>query len=114
MRFSFPDGELGAWACLGAVTDHSVRVWLRDPELKSHVATLWIDDDMVGEAMLEPASERDGIAAVDIVLAQPSPNSRFLVDVAGFQRSGIMAPAPGEPSAFSFAFGSCNQPFSIT
>jgi alkaline phosphatase D len=114
MRFSFPDGELSAWACLGRVTDRSVRVWLRDLELKSHVATVWIDDNMAGEATLEPSSEHDGIAAADVALAQPFPNSRFRVDVAGFQRSGIMAPAPGEPCAFSFAFGSCNQPFAVT
>lgn len=114
MRFSFPDGELGAWACLGAVTDRSVRVWLRDPELKPRVARVKIDNDIVGEATLAPSSEADSIAAADIALAQPFPNSRFLVEVAGFQRSGIMSPAPGETSAFSFAFGSCNQPFAVT
>jgi hypothetical protein len=114
VRFNFPDVKLGAWACLGAVTDRSVRVWLRDPELKPRVARVWIDDDIVGEATLNPSSERDNIAAADVALERPFPNSRFLVDVAGFQRSGIIAPAPGEPSAFSFAFGSCNQPFAIT
>jgi hypothetical protein len=114
MRFSFPDGELETFACLGAVTDCSVRVWLRDPKLKPHIARVWIDNKVAGEATLEPSRERDNIAAADIELAQPAPNSRFLVDVAGFQQSGVMSPAPGEPSPFSFAFGSCNQSFAMT
>lgn len=111
MRFEFPDGELGQWACLGHVSDQSVRVWLRDPSLQPHRATIEVNGLVVGESILQPSLEHDGIAVDDLKVGQPVANGTFLVKVAGFQRSGTLAPPPQAQVPFSFAFGSCHQPF---
>ena len=39
------------------------------------------------------------------------PNAAFAVRAAGSVRHGRFAPAVGQPTAFTFGFGSCNQPF---
>lgn len=111
MAIRFPDGELGRWACLGAMTDQSVRVWLRDPSGEPQSAVAEIDGAAVAEAELRPSSEHDWIDAADLRLAEPRPNSEILVRVAGMERRGQLAPSPGMPARFSFGFSSCNQPF---
>ncbi len=111
MRFPFPEGELGTWAALGAVTDRSVRVWFRDAQGEPAVARLLIDESVAAEAELQPSREHDGIAVADLRLQDPRPNTAFTVEVKDVVRHGQLAPTPGTPSAFSFAFGSCHQPF---
>lgn len=111
MSVRFPDGELGRWACLGAATDHSVRVWLRDPSGEPREATITIDGAVVGRATLRPAPDHDWIVAADVALDRSYPDARALVRVAGMERRALLAPAPGAPTGFTFGFGSCNTPF---
>jgi hypothetical protein len=49
-----------------------------------------------------------------ISLSQASGGGPFVVQVAGHRRQGFLPPPPHEPAAFSFAFGSCHQPFKAT
>lgn len=111
LRYAFPDGEMGRWASLGAVTDSSVRLWYRDPDCASVTAVLRVDGEVVAEASVAPAVDHDGIATADLVLDQPRPDSAFSVEVGDITRPGQFAPAEGAPARFSFVFGSCNHPF---
>ena len=108
---TFPDGELGRWASVGAVSERAVRVWLRDPMGVPHRATLEIGGQECASAVLTPAPEHDCTASADLLLNRPRPNARFTVRVAGVKRHGRLAPAPGTPTPFAFIFGSCHQPF---
>jgi hypothetical protein len=107
----FPDGELGRWASLGAVTDRAVRVWLRDPSAEPRRATLEIDGVERAAVTLTPSPEHDWTAAGDLVLDRSWPDAPFTVHAAGAERRGRLAPHPDAPTAFTFAFGSCHQPF---
>jgi len=107
----FPDGELGRWACLGTVTDRSVRVWLRDPTCAPHEARLWVQGTIAATATLTPSPTHDGIAAADVVLPTPAPGAAVTVEVAGHQRIAALAPAAGDRAAVRFALGSCHLPF---
>ncbi|MGE3912062.1 MAG: alkaline phosphatase D family protein, partial [Chloroflexota bacterium] len=89
----------------------SVRVWLRDPSGQPHEASLEIDNQVRGSVRLTPAAAHDFTAAADLVLDRPHPDARFTVRVAGLERHGRLHPAPGVPTPFTFAFGSCHQPF---
>jgi hypothetical protein len=109
----FPDGELGTWVCLGHITNQSVRVWLRAPSLTTAVASLEINGQSVAEAPLQPSAEHDFVDAVDIPFPQASGGGPFAVHVAGHRRQSFLPP-PHQPAAFSFAFGSCHQPFQAT
>jgi hypothetical protein len=109
-RFGFPDGELVAWAALGAVTDRSVRVWARRPGGPVPV-TLTVEGETVASSTLHPDPKHDGVDAVDLSVDPPRPGVPFEVDVDGQVRRGRFAPAVGTPTSFSFAFGSCHQPF---
>ena len=111
MVVKFTDGELGRWACLGGMTERSVRVWLRDPSGQPRTAVAEIDGDIVAQIELRPVPERDWIDAADLVLHRPRPNAELVVRVAGMARHGRLAPAPGSPAAITFGFSSCNQPF---
>jgi hypothetical protein len=73
-----------------------------------------IDGDPAAELRLQPSPDHDGIAAAELVLDRPWPGARFVVEVAGFRREATFAPSPGQPASFSFAFGSCHQPFAVT
>ena len=110
-EFRFAGGELDRWACLGAVTDRSVRLWLRDPRGGPRPATLEIDSELVARCELDPAAEHDWIAAADLTLARPRPDAVVSVQVEGVERRARLAPTSGVPTAFTFAFGSCHQPF---
>lgn len=110
MRFTFPDGELEAWAAIGDVTDHSVRVWLRAPGVTRERASLRIGDDVTAEADIELDPEHDFVGAV-VLEGEAHPGADFVLEVAGMERRGTLAPAVGAPAAFRFAFGSCHQPF---
>lgn len=111
MRLRFPDGELGRWASLGAVSERSVRVWLRDPSGEPRQAILEIEGIERGAVTQTPSSEHDWTAAGDLHLDRPWPNARFTVRIAGFKREGRFAALPDTPAESSFAFGSCHQPF---
>ncbi|MDP8924174.1 MAG: alkaline phosphatase family protein, partial [Chloroflexota bacterium] len=111
MAVRFPDGELSRWACLGGMTQQSIQVWLRDPTAEPQPAVAEIDGAVVARAVLRPSPEHDWIDAVDLVLDRPRPNAEVVVRVAGMERRGRLAPAPGAPAALSFGFASCHQPF---
>ena len=111
LRFRFPDGELGRWAVLARVTATSVGVWYRDPASEPQVARLTVDGEVVAEAHIEPDPGHDGVATVDLRPDRPLPGERFRVEVGALHRTGRFAPADGAPAPFTFAFGSCHQPF---
>jgi phosphodiesterase/alkaline phosphatase D-like protein len=111
MRLRFAHGELGRSVALGAVTDRSVRVWLREPSGAAQMAVLMVDGEAQAEAILQPAAAHDYVAAAELALPHARPHAPFAVHVGGDVRRGALAPAPGERSAFAFGFGSCNQPF---
>jgi hypothetical protein len=114
VTLKFPDGELDTWVCLGHITNQSVRVWLRAPSLSTQMASLEINGQPVAEAPLQPSTDQDFVDAVDIPLPQARGGSPFAVHVAGHRREGFLPPPPHQPAAFSFAFGSCHQPFKAT
>jgi phosphodiesterase/alkaline phosphatase D-like protein len=93
------------------VTDRAVRVWLRDPSGEPQRATLLIDGIERASVVLTPSPEHDWTAASDLVLDRPQPDARFTVRAAAAERGGRLAPHPDAPTAFTFAFGSCHQPF---
>ena len=113
MRWAFPHGELGTWLALGAVTERSVRVWLRAPGNPSEIARLRLDGRVAAQARLAPDPAHDHIAVADLVLDSPAPNAPFTVEAAGLTRRGRLAPALGTRAAFSFALGSCHYPFAV-
>jgi alkaline phosphatase D len=109
--FRFAAGELGRWACLGAVAHDAARVWLRDPDARPTRALLRVAGEPVAEAWLRPDPAADGVAAADLRPARPRPGAAFTVEVAGLERAGRFAPPPGAPASLAFAFGSCHEPF---
>ncbi len=109
-RFKFPDGELDAWVVLGDVTDRSVRVWARNPAGKVR-ATLWVATELVAQAEIAPDPEHDHIGAAVLEPASARPDADFEVRVGDQVRRSRFAPPPGDRSSFTFAFGSCHQPF---
>ena len=109
-RFEFPDGELRAWIALGDVTDRSVRVWVRQPDGATE-ATLIVGGQALATATIETQPEHDHVGAAVLVVDTPQPSAEFEVVAGDVTRRGRFAPAPGTPTRFSFAFGSCHQPF---
>ena len=109
-HIKFPDGELESWFALGDVTDRSVRVWLREPSGAVDVS-LWVQGAQVAGETATPDHTHDHIALVVLDAGDSRPDEPFEVRVAGATRSGTFAPAPGSRAAFTFAFGSCHQPF---
>jgi phosphodiesterase/alkaline phosphatase D-like protein len=110
-RFRFPDGELDSWTTLGDITDRSVRVWVRNPSGPID-ARLLVDGAEVGFERLQPDPERDHVAAAVLRVDEPRPGGEFEVRVGGdVVRRARFAPAPDGDRRFSFAFGSCHQPF---
>ncbi len=109
-RFVFPDGELDSTVFLGDVTDRSVRVWVRRPGGPAPVV-LHVDGTDAMPQTVVPDEAHDHVGAVTLELAEPRPGAAFRVEVDGITRSGTLASAPGAPARFSFAFGSCHQPF---
>src|SRR5689334_4723613 len=111
MWFQFPDGEMGAALAVGGITDRAVRVWARDPGGLGGPVTLEVGGRAVAQAPLSAAADRDSVAAADLTLDTSHPNAAFAVRWAGMERRGRLAPGPGEPTAFTFAFGSCHAPY---
>jgi phosphodiesterase/alkaline phosphatase D-like protein len=110
-RLVFPDGELGAWAVLGDLTDRSVRVWLRQPSGSADVR-LAVDGTVVAEATVPTGAEHDHINAVVLDAGEPRPSAAIEVRVGqDVVRRARFAPAANSPTSFSFAFGSCHEPF---
>jgi alkaline phosphatase D len=109
-RFTFPDGELVSWVALGHVTDRSVRVWARLPDGAAE-AVLSVDGKPLTGAHIEPRPDRDYVGATVLEVDADCADREFRVQVGSFERTGRFAPRDGTPAPFSFAFGSCHQPF---
>jgi phosphodiesterase/alkaline phosphatase D-like protein len=111
VRVRFPDGELDRWLALGDVTDRSVRAWARGPGAERLTVRLRIDDEVVAEAELAPDPAHDHVGAIVLHLDDSRPDAVFAVAADGVVRSGRLAPAEGRSAGFTFAFGSCHEPF---
>ncbi len=111
MRFTYPDGEMETAASIGAVTDRSVRLWIRAPDGRPRLAELRVGDGAGTSATVEPLPDHDWVGAVELELAAPAPDQPFVVEVDGRRLAGRLAPSPGSREPFFFAFGSCNEPF---
>jgi alkaline phosphatase D len=109
-RLQFPDGELGAWFVLGDVTDRSVRVWARDPNGPVEARLIVGNDQRSASIETDPA--RDHVGAVVLDMGASRSGASFELSVGDEVRQGRFAPSPGLPAAFTFAFGSCHEPFS--
>jgi PhoD-like phosphatase len=107
----FTSPGMQEWACLGAVTDRSVRVWVRSLGGRRVSATINVDEQTVAGGEIDCLDERDGIGVSEIEAPAEFAGSDFQVEVVGKTLRGRFAPAAGTPSTFAFVFGSCNQPF---
>ena len=109
-RFDFPDGELGTWAVLGDVSDRSVRVWGRSLAGALPVV-LSIAGEEVVRSEISPQPDHDYVGVAEIRLESAQPGADFEVRVGELTRRGRFAAELGSRAEFSFAFGSCHQPF---
>jgi hypothetical protein len=109
----FPDGDLGEAAELGAVTDRSVRVWLRWPDAADVSLRLDVAGRRPVTATLPLSAERDWTGAVDLSLPGAASAEPFTVHAGNRTLRGTFAPSPGDHAAFTFAFGSCHYPFAV-
>ena len=107
----FPDGEMESWAVLGDVTDHSVRVWVREPSGPVR-ALLLVDGAQVAQAEIapDPAHDMIGVAVLEVGSAETE-HANSTVRVGGSTVRGTFRAGTRVPAAFTFAFGSCHQPF---
>ncbi len=110
LRFEFPDGELDRHLVLGDVTDRSVRAWIRAPD-GPLTASLRVNGEPVASTIIEPSAAHDHVGAAVIDAGRSRPGARCDVEVDGQVRSARFAPARGAAARFSFAFGSCHQPY---
>ncbi|MFW6075113.1 MAG: alkaline phosphatase D family protein, partial [Chloroflexota bacterium] len=108
----FPDGLLESAAELGAITDRSARIWLRVPGEPIITGTLQVDDECAVSAQVRLSEETDWTGSIEFELDSPAPRHSFTVDIAGRELHGRFAPSPGSRVGLTFAFGSCNEPFS--
>ena len=113
MSLRFPDGELAAWLCLGAITDRTVRVWIRAPEPTESPLSVALEssDGQADHLELTCEPEHDWVAVGDLEVQHPAPGTPFTVTMGEHVRAARFAPSPGDSANFSFGFGSCHQPF---
>ena len=109
-HFDFPDGELGTWAVLGDVTDRSVRVWGRNPG-RTMPVVLSIAGEEVAKSEIAAQPDHDHVGVAEVALDSARPGAEFEVRVGELTRRGRFAQESGSLGKFSFAFGSCHQPF---
>ncbi len=110
LRFKFPDAEMSSWAVLGDLTDQSVRVWLREPAGEAS-AVLQVDGEEAAAAQVSTEAARDWVGAAVLDAGSSRAGDKFTVRAGGQVLTGRFAPAPNAPASFTFAFGSCHQPF---
>lgn len=110
LGLEFPDGELSDTLFLGGVTDRSVRAWLRAPDTTSVTVTLEVAGSS-HSVEARPDAGHDHVAAIDLTLDAAHPGEEFVVTAGSHRRIGRFAPSAASPAPFTFAFGSCHQPF---
>ncbi len=111
LKFAFPSGEMESWLVLGAVTHGNVRAWVRLPGSSNAPVRLCIDGAVVVEAEAHMSSAHDHVGVVDLEVPPGYAGRRAEVEAAGMTRLVDLAPADDAREAFSFWFGSCNQPY---
>lgn len=74
---SFPDGELDEAAELGALTDRSVRLWVRAPHVEQVTARLEVDGQPPVEVVVGLSADSDWTGATEISLPAPAPIGRL-------------------------------------
>lgn len=99
------------WVELGAVTDRSVRVWLRAPGHERVRLLLDVAGMSPVEKVVALSADSGWTGAVALSLNTPATLRPFVVRTLGIERHGFLAPAPGHPAELVFGFGSCHQPF---
>jgi len=109
----FPDGLLDHAVEIGAVTERSVRAWVRKPHAGHVEGTLSIDGERAAEASTALSEDSDWTGTLQFDLDMPAPGTEFQINVDGFVRRAVFAPTPGEPARLTFGFGSCNRPFQL-
>jgi phosphodiesterase/alkaline phosphatase D-like protein len=107
----FPDGPLEEAAEIGAVTDRSVRLWLRQPNIDHIQVRLDVAgrEPIVVEASVAP--ETDWTTAVELRSPEPAPEQPLSISTLGRRLTGRFAPSDGTHVDFTFGFGSCHHPF---
>ncbi|MGE3961619.1 MAG: alkaline phosphatase D family protein [Dehalococcoidia bacterium] len=115
LGLEFPDGELTDALTLGIPTDRGVRAWLRAPGRDAVEVTVTAGGEQCS-VVAHPDPEHDWIATIDLDVADLAvagrrPAEAFEVEALGKRRGAHFAPSAEQPTAFSFAFGSCHQPF---
>jgi phosphodiesterase/alkaline phosphatase D-like protein len=108
---TFPDGELAEAAELGAITDRSARVWVRQPDGDHVPLRLDVEGRDPVHDCATVSAESDWTGVAEFVLPDPAPDRPFTVTVNDRRLSGRFAPAAGAHLDFTFGFGSCNHPF---
>lgn len=113
MARAFPDGELDQTVEIGAVTDQTVRLWVRAAGTARLTVQLEVagQPPVMGSVSLSP--EADWTGAIDLRLPRPMPDQPFTCSAAGQVRTGWLAPAAEAHTGFTFGFGSCHEPFRL-
>lgn len=96
---------------LGGVTHGNVRAWVRLPGETDAVVRLSVGESVLTETGVSVLSERDHIGIVDLAVPPGYEDREARVEAAGMSRDVILAPSEDAWEAFTFWFGSCNQPF---
>ncbi|MEA2515150.1 MAG: alkaline phosphatase [Thermomicrobiales bacterium] len=107
----FPDGELDEAVELGAVTDRSVRVWVRHPGGEQMPVRLEVDGHEAVGGVASVSADSDWTGAVELTLPNAAPDRPFAVLASGRRLTGQFAPSAGTHDSFAFGFGSCHWPF---
>jgi len=103
--------ELGDAAELGAVSDRSVRVWVRRPDATQVSIRLEVEGHAPVVAWVRPSAETDWTAATELSLPEGAPDRAFVCTVGERRLTGRLAATPGAHTGLVFGFGSCHQPF---
>lgn len=111
MASVFPDGELDNTVELGAIDEHSVRVWVRFAGHASISASLQSPARASASQTIELSRASDWTGVFVLSLTEPAPDAPFSVIVNDQRRVGRFAPAPGTAAALTFGFGSCHMPY---
>jgi phosphodiesterase/alkaline phosphatase D-like protein len=109
----FPDGALDDALELGAVTDQTIRVWLRRPGTDRVPVRLEVEGRTPIETLAAVSPDSDWTAAIELALPAPAPDRPFAITATGRRLTGRLAPTDGTHTGFAFGFGSCHHPFTV-
>lgn len=112
MASVFPDGDLDNAVELGAVSDCSVRLWLRFAGHERLLVVLESPGRTAVSHAVTLSEATDWTRAVTLSLPEPAPGAPFTVHVGSQTLKGRFAPSPATPAAMTFGFGSCHMPYS--